>query len=250
QLHSHIADALMAGFPETVETQPELIAHHFGQAGLTERAVEYWRKAGRRAIEHSANAEAIRHLTSALESLQLLPENSERKRAARELEVMLGQAMIADRGYAASETRETLLRAKTLVDDLTDPSQKFSILYGIWASNYVGGDVVRQSEAAAEFLAEAERHKDTAALCIAHRSLGTTYVTTGEFAAGLRHLKRARALYDSQHHACYRYQYGQDIGAAALCYLSWALWHLGYVDQAATVAAEAMKSAEALSHPH
>jgi AAA ATPase domain len=88
------------------------------------------------------------------------------------------------------------------------------------------------------FLVEAERHKDTAALCVAHRALGTTYVTTGEFAAGLRDLKRARALYDSQHHPRYRSQYGQDIGAAALCYLSWALWHLGYVDQASTVAAE------------
>src|SRR5262249_40687772 len=95
-----------------------------------------------------------------------------------------------------------------------------------------------------------ERHKDTAALCIAHRAVGTTCATTGEFAAGLRHLKRARALYDSERHACYRYQYGQDIGAAALCYLSWALWLLGYVDEASTVAAEAMKSAETLSHPH
>jgi hypothetical protein len=132
QLHSRIADALVEGFPETVETQPELMAHHFGQAGLTETAVEYWRKAGRRAIERSANAEAIRHLTSALESLQLLPENPERKRAALELEVMLGQAMIADRGYAAPETRETLLRAKTLIDDLTDPRRNLpsSMEYG------------------------------------------------------------------------------------------------------------------------
>jgi class 3 adenylate cyclase/predicted ATPase len=250
QLHSRIADALLAGFPETVETQPELIAHHFGQAGLTERAVEYWQKAGRRAIERSANAEAIRHLTSALESLQLLPENLERKHATLELEVMLSQAMIADHGYAAPETRQTLLRAKTLIDDLTDPSQKFAILYGIWASHYVGGAVAKQRDAAAEFLAEAERHKDTAALCIAHRALGTTCLTTGDFAAGLHHLKRARTLYDSQRHACYRYQYGQDIGAAALCYLSWALWLLGYVDEASAVAAGAMKSAEGLSHPH
>src|SRR5215472_3375576 len=249
QLHARIADALVAEFPETVETQPELMAYHFGQAGLTERAIEYWRKAARRAIERSANAEAIRHLTSALESLQLLPENPERKRAALELEAMLGQAMIADRGYAAPETREVLLRAKTLVDDLTDPAQKFSILYGIWASHYVGGEFTNQRDAAAEFLAEAERHKDTAALCIAHRALGTTCVTTGEFAAGLRYLKRARALYDSQHHACYRTSMVRTLGAAALCYLSWALWHLGYVDQASTVAAEAMKSAEALSHP-
>src|SRR5262249_44645624 len=129
-------------------------------------------------------------------------------------------------------------------------AQKFPIFYGIWASHYVGGEVAKQRDAAAEFLAEAERHKDTAALCIAHRALGTTCVTTGEFAARLPHLKRAQALYDSQHHGYYRYQYGQDIGAAALCYLSWALWHLGYVDQASTVAAQAMKSAEALSHPH
>ena len=76
QLHSRIADALMESFPEAVEMQPELMAHHLMQAGLSERAIEYLRKAGRRAIEHSANAEAIRHLTSAIESLRSLPENS------------------------------------------------------------------------------------------------------------------------------------------------------------------------------
>ena len=72
----------------------------------------------------------------------------------------------------------------------------------------------------------------------------------GEFATGLHHLKRARALYNSEHHAGYRHQYGQDIGASTLCYLSWALWHLGYVDQASQVANEAMRLAEKLSHPH
>ena len=250
QLHGRIADVLTESFPEAVETQPELMAHHLMQAGLTERAIEYLQKAGRRAIEHSANAEAIRHLTSAIESLRSLPETPERKRAALESEVMLGQAMIADRGYAAPATRETLLRAKMLIDDLTNPSQKFAILYGVWASHYVGGEIAKQRDAAAELLAEAERHKDTAALCIAHRALGTTCVTTGEFAAGLHHLTQARALYDSQNHPRYRYQFGQDMGAATLCYLSWALWHLGYADQASTVAAEAIKHAEELSHPH
>ena len=250
QLHGRIADVLTESFPEAVETQPELMAHHLMQAGLTERAIEYLQKAGRRAIEHSANAEAIRHLTSAIESLRSLPRTPERKRAALESEVMLGQAMIADRGYAAPATRETLLRAKMLIDDLTNPSQKFAILYGVWASHYVGGEIAKQRDAAAELLAEAERHEDTAALCIAHRALGTTCVTTGEFAAGLHHLTQARALYDSQNHPRYRYQFGQDMGAATLCYLSWALWHLGYVDQASTVAAEAIKHAEQLSHPH
>jgi class 3 adenylate cyclase/DNA-binding response OmpR family regulator/predicted ATPase len=250
QLHSRIVDALMEGFPETAETQPELMAYHLAQAGHTEKAIEYLRKAGQRAIEHSASAEAIGHLTRALELLRSIPESAEYKRAALGLEVLLGQAMIAGRGYAAPETKETLLRAKTLVDSLTDPRQKFPILYGIWACHYVGGEVAKQRDAAIELLAEAERHNDTAALCIAHRALGTTYVTTGEFAEGLHHLERARALYDAEQHPCYRFQYGQDIGVAALCYLSWAQWHLGYVDQASEVAAEAMKRAEELSHPH
>jgi class 3 adenylate cyclase/adenylate kinase family enzyme len=212
QLHCRIADALMAGFPETVETQPELMAYHLAQAGLTEKAVEYLRKAGQRAIEHSASAEAIGHLTRALELLQSLTEVPERKHAALGLEIMLGQAMIASRGYAAPETKETLLRARALTDDLTDPAQKFAILYGIWACHYVGGEVAKQRDAAEEFLAEAGRHNDTAALCIAHRALGTTFMTMGDFANGLHHLERARALYDSKQHLCYRFQYGQDIG--------------------------------------
>jgi predicted ATPase len=103
---------------------------------------------------------------------------------------------------------------------------------------------------AVEFLAEAERTSSTALQCIAHRIVGTTDLTMGEFATALNHLKRARALYDSEHHASYRHQYGQDIGASALCYLSWALWHLGHIDQASEAAAAAIKLAEKLSHPH
>ncbi len=249
-LHGRIADALEEGFPEIVQTQPELVAHHFAQAGLTERAIDYLRKAGRRTIEQSANAEAVGHLTRALELLRSLPESPERARAALGLEVMLGQATIAGRGYAAPETKEVLLRARMLIDDLTDPSQKFAILYGLWACYYVGGVFQEQRAAAADLLAEAERHGDTGALCLAHRTLGTTCVTTGEFAPGLRYLERARALYESERHARLRYQYGQDIGAAALCYRSWALWHLGYVDQASEVADEAVQRARELSHPH
>jgi predicted ATPase len=143
-----------------------------------------------------------------------------------------------------------LLQAKELIDDKTCHSQKFAVLYGMWACHYVAGEVDKQRDVALEFLAAAERTDDTAVQCVGHRILGTTYVTMGEFASGLHHLKQARALYDSEHHVDYRHQYGQDIGAAALCYLSWALWHLGHFDQASEAATEAMKLAEKLSHPH
>src|SRR6266576_4067 len=225
------------------------MAHHLAQAGLTERAISYLQKAGQRTNEASAHAEAIGHLKLALELLQSLPEDPEQKRKALELQVMLAQAMIAGRGYAARETREVLLQAKALTDDFTAVPQKCSILYGIWASYYVAGEVAMQQLAAADFLAEAERYNETDSLCLSHRTLGTTYVQMGEFAAGRQHLERARELYDPEHHSQAKYLYGQDIGATALSYLCWALWHLGYVDQAATIAAEAKKRAKSLSHP-
>src|SRR5262249_61826957 len=119
-------------------------------------------------------------------------------------------------------------------------SQIYAVLLGLWAGHDVGGEGSKQTAAAMHFLAEAERHNDTAVLCIAHRMLGTTCVTKGEFATGLHHLEQARALYDSAQHSRYRFQYGQDIGAAALCYLSWALWHLGYVDPASEAPTQPM----------
>jgi DNA-binding response OmpR family regulator/class 3 adenylate cyclase/predicted ATPase len=250
RLHSRIADALESAFPFTVETEPELLAHHLAEAGIIDRAVDYLQRAGRRSIERSANADAIKYLTRALELLQSRPDLPQRKCARFSLEVMLAQAMTATYGYAAPRLRETLLRAKGLINDSTDPIQKFAVLYGIWASYYVAGETAKQKDAAVEFLLEAERINDSASLCIAHRLVGTTYLTMGEFVAGLRHLKQARTLYIEEHHAAYRHQWGQDIGAAALCYLSSVLWHLGYVDQAAEAATEAMKLAERLSHPH
>ena len=82
--HQRIAQMLEAQFPETVETQPELLAHHYTEAGLAQQAVPYWQRAGQRANECSAYVEAISHLTKGLEVLKTLPETPERLR--RELD--------------------------------------------------------------------------------------------------------------------------------------------------------------------
>jgi class 3 adenylate cyclase/predicted ATPase len=248
QLHSNIADALRAQFPQVVETQPELMAHHLEEAGLPKQAIDFFRKAGQRAIERSGFAEAIGHLTRALELLGSGGGDA-RRRTALELEVLLAQATLAGCGYAAPETQSAYQRAKALFDDWTEPAKKFAVLYGLWASYYVGGEVAKQRVASAEFLAEAERHSVPSAVCLSHRTFGTTYVTMGEFEAGRRHLEQARALYEQGFESAQTYHYGQDIGATALCYLCWALWQLGYVDQAADVATRAVRHAESLSHP-
>ena len=249
QLHAAIANALEQQFPEIMQTQPETLARHLTEAGLTEKAIGYWLRAGKNAALRSANADAIVHLQRGLELLQSLPADPAQKQVALEFEVLLGQAMIAARGYAAPETMKVLLRAKKLITDSTESSLKFAILYGVWACYYVGGHADMQQVAAAEFLAEAERCGDTRALCLAHRAMGTTYVTMGEFAAARRHLEQARALHDPDRPSQEAFHYGQDIGATVLCYLSWALWHLGYVEQASEVADDAVRRAEAIPHP-
>ena len=124
------------------------------------------------------------------------------------------------------------------------------MFYGLWASYYVGGDVAKQHPAATEFLAEAERQNLPSTLCLSNRTLGTTYIQMGEFEAARFHLEKAEALYKEGLESAQLYQYGQEIGATALCYLSWALWQLGHVDQAADVATRAVAYAESLAHPH
>jgi class 3 adenylate cyclase/DNA-binding response OmpR family regulator/predicted ATPase len=248
-LHRRIAEALEQSFRFTAETQPELLAHHLLQAGLVTRAVEYLQRAGQRAIERSANAEAIAQLTRALELLRSIDDARHRSAQFR-LEALLSQAMIARYGYAAQKTRDVLLHASTLIEESTEPAHKFTVLYGLWASHYVGGEAAKQLSSAAEFLAAAERTGDPATICVGHRIVGTTRLTMGEFPNALWHLKQARALYDTTRHIDYRHQFGQDIGASTLSYLSWALWHAGCFEQASRTADDAIALAERLPHPH
>jgi class 3 adenylate cyclase/predicted ATPase len=250
QLHARIAEVVIRDFSSTAETEPELIAHHLIQGGLTESAIKYLQRAAQRAIQRSANAEAIGQLRRARDLLCAQPDTPGRRAALLDVDVDLGQAMIAGVGYAAAETREVLIRAKSYIDEATEPEKKLAILYGLWASYYVGSNLPMQREIGEEFLAEANLIGDSAAQSIGNRILGTTLVTLGDFQAARVLLERAYSLYDPVEHPRYRFQYGQDIGVAALCYLSWALWHLGEYEIALQKSKQAVERAMSLPHPH
>ena len=115
-LHRHIAETLREKFPGVVEAEPELVAHHFTQAGLTEPAIEYWGKAGDLALRRSAFKEAIAHLGKAIEMTEALAGAGERKdgRARLRLQVSYGNAMIAAHGHGAPETVAAFTRAHQL----------------------------------------------------------------------------------------------------------------------------------------
>lgn len=115
-------------FPETAETQPELLAHHYTEAGLTASAIPYWQRAGQRAIERSANLEAVSHLTKGLEVLKTLPDTPERARQELELQMALGPALIATKGYGAPEVEHTYTQGRELCQQLGETPQLFMVL--------------------------------------------------------------------------------------------------------------------------
>src|SRR6185503_4528780 len=136
QLHGRIARAIMQLTPQIAETQPELLAHHYGQAGLVDDAVAFGLKAGRSAARRSANEEAITHCTRALELLGTKPAGTERDRQELELLVALGVPTFAARGYMSADVERIYERARGLCDDVTDTPHRFTVLRGLWNSTF------------------------------------------------------------------------------------------------------------------
>jgi predicted ATPase len=249
QYHRRIAQVLTERFPEVVETQPELLAHHYTEAGLNAQAVGYWQRAGQRASERSAYAEAIGHLTRGLEVLSTLPETPDRARYELVLQNTLGQALIATKGYGAADVERVYLRARELSHHVGETAQLFPALYGLWVFHYIRSEFRIAHALGEDFLQLAQQHDDPTTRLVAHRLVGTTWFFLGDFREARNHLEQALRLYDSQQHRDLALQYSQDVGVAGLIFLSWTLCLLGYPDQALTRAHEALALARSVSHP-
>jgi class 3 adenylate cyclase/predicted ATPase len=250
QFHRRVAEVLEARFPQTTETQPELLAHHFTEAGLAEEGVGYWLKAGLRSRERSAEVEAIGQLTKGLALVGTFAESPERD--ARELQFLspLGTAYIASRGYAAAEVGPVFRRARELGDRIGGPPQRFAILWGNWAYHVVRGDFRLCMDQSAEAMELAERLNDPGILMEALFVRGLTLLYRGDFAGARAAHARALADYDDRARTkCWAGHTGQDAGVTHRCYLALALWHLGYPDQALQVNRQTRELARAIGHP-
>jgi predicted ATPase len=250
QYHQRIAQVLAEGFPETRETQPELLAHHYTEAGLNEAAVDYWQQAGRRAIECSANIEAINHLTRGLEVLATLPETPERHRQELVLQTTLGPVLMAIRGQGAPEVERAYARARELCQHVGEAPQLFPVLWGLWYFYLARAEWRVARELGEQLLSLAQHTQDSTLLLLAHRVLGQTLSFLGEFASAQTHLAQALAFYDPQQHRPLAFLYGQDQGVICRSWAALVLWLLGYPDQARQKSHEVLALAQELNHPH
>ena len=247
--HETIARVLEENFAKTVEVQPELLGHHFTKAGLTEKAIPYWQRAGEMAIQRSAHVEAISNLTTGLDLLIALPDSPERTQQELDMQIVIGTALIATKGWGAPEVHQAYNRARELCQQAEDKPQLFQVLTGLRSFYQLRADYQTAHELGQELLAQAQRQDDPAHLLEAHRGLGLSLFYLGELVAACDHLEQGIALYDPEQHREHAFLYGQDSGIPCLVYMSWALWLRGYPDQALQRSREALDVAHALSHP-
>jgi class 3 adenylate cyclase/predicted ATPase len=242
--HRQVAELIEARFPETVQAQPELVAHHYTAAGEADRAVDYWSKAGQRALVRSAYAEAVAHLSTGLDVLKPLAVSTERHQ--RELELHNGRALALQvtRGWTAPETGDAFAKARQLCRELGNPPLTFSVLRGLHNFHWIRAEHGIARDISHECLALAEQQDDGTAVILAHRLIGQALFMLGELTASRQHMERAIALYDPERHGASALVYGPDSRLHALAHLSQLLWVLGYPERACRAADEALSGAE------
>ncbi|MBV9117944.1 MAG: hypothetical protein JOY63_11355 [Acetobacteraceae bacterium] len=249
ELHARISEALEERFPETADTQPELLAHHLTQAGLIERAIEYWRLAGLRSLARSAHSEAGAHFGVALDLLGRLPASG--RRDARELDLTLDLAvpLIAVHGFGAMRVEECALRAKALSDRLPGSPGRFAARRLVWNSCLLRQPVPKTLALARELVRLAEEERDPAKRAVAHRSLGYSLLMAGEFCAADEVLARGAALADTIADREFAV-YGEHPSMVCRAYGGQARLIVGFPAAGARLAEEAVAHARHQENPH
>lgn len=249
ELHGQIANVIVERFPQLIDSEPELIAHHCTHAGELGRAVGYWTRAGKFASARSNNLEAIAQLRRGLEILGELPKSEQRDRLELDVQVSLGSPLLSIKGYTSSEAGDAYARARVLSDRLGDKANQFPVLFGIWVYHWNGGDLREACSVAVDFLERAQGDGSHDALLMGHRNMGLSMTGLGRLADARHHLEQSRALYRPEHDRGLSYLYTQDPWVAASGFLSMALWAQGHRQEAADVSAETVAYAREIEHP-
>jgi tetratricopeptide (TPR) repeat protein len=248
ELHSRIGRVLKDRFSEIADAQPEIVAHHFTHAGLIDLAIEYWQKAGERALQRSANAEASAHLTNAIGLVGSLPAESERNHRELRLQMALGSATRAIKGHASPEALRVYSRARNLLDETIPAKEQMAVLYGFWSVNVVRAEYLPGLAVAQQSLALAVEGQDPEAAAFASRMMGLALWATGSYAEAVPHLERTVALYAPGAGNSTDLRYSQDHAVWALSMLALALWPLGYPEKAAAAATKSLSWAWKIQH--
>jgi len=249
-VHRRIAEELEAHFSEITEIQPELLAHHFTEAEIAEHAARYWLKAGQQALGLSAMVEAAALLSKGLSLIATVPDSIERQEHELDLQIALGQAIIATQGYAAPTVAQAYARARELCEQLECAHKLLPVLYGQWAYCSVA-DLIQAHKLAAEIQQFSEAQDNTVVRVMSCRASGLTHLMLGDFAVARAYLEQGLSVYDAAEQSSYASIYATtDPLIFFESYLSLALVCCGELNWAYSRSDSALTYARSLSHAH
>jgi predicted ATPase len=249
QLHARIAEALEANSPDMMDTQPELFAQHYAEAGLIEKSVAYWDKAGQRSAARSATAEAAAQFQKGLDQLALLPDTRERRQQELELCSALGTVLQAVKGHASPETGNVYARARELWEELSSPSEFLHVPYGQSRYHAVRGELDLALRLDEDLLRLSSQYEDSGGLVLGHYSAGRDLMLGGRFASSRSHLEEVLTVYDPVPHRSLVRQAGFHPHVDAHAALGIVLFCLGYPDQALRESNAGIAESRRLAHP-
>ncbi|ATU94655.1 AAA family ATPase [Phyllobacterium zundukense] len=248
ELHAKVATAIETDFPQTLEARPELVALHFDEAGLFEKAVGYWLLAGVLAAGRSANVEAIAHLRSGLASLAALPPAEPRSRLELSLLLALGGPLLATKGYAAREAEAVYKRAQELSRELNNDADLFTAIRGLGYVYHVRANLHEATQLVDEAVDLAHRTDNPAFLVEAYHFAGALTFHLGKFQAA-RDWHQQSLEAGACHGHFHSEVYGINIGAFCRVYTAHCDWHLGNPDCALQTAEDGLALAREGARP-
>ena len=251
QLHARIARVLEERLTDAGETGPEILARHLTGAGLSERAIPYWRRAGELVAARSANLEAIANLSKGLELMGTLPNAAERPDEELALRLAIGGPLIATKGSAAPEVEQTYSRAWALCEQLGRSDELFPVLRGLWINHLVRGELRRAHDLAEQLVMLAEEGGMPLRRALARRALGATLFFLGRFADAATAANEGIAIDDAVaawDDPAHLLLYTERAGVVCRLYSAWALWYLGFPDGALQKVEAGLALAQRLAH--
>lgn len=234
EVHQKVA-ALLEGdrYAELRTTNPEVIAHHYTEAGIHKPAIRYWQAAAMRSLSRSAGQEAISHLRKALEIVALLELGPERNLLELDLLIALGGPMTAAQGYSASDVETIYVRAQELAESLGDEVKLFQCVSGLYRCHVTRGRYGLAQEAGERLLTLARhRPEEQGYMLEAERALGAILLARGQQHEALEHLENGIRIYDPGRHHKHALQFAADPGLSCMLWSLLPLWLLGHPGQA------------------
>jgi class 3 adenylate cyclase/tetratricopeptide (TPR) repeat protein len=249
-VHATIADAIERLYGPQLTEHVEILAHHAVRGRVADKAVHYLREAAAKAAARSANREAVEFFAAALENVKALPRSDETLATELNICIQMGPALIALKGASSAEVENVYLRARDLVDQLDDATQRVPALWGLWYVRYTRGQYEEARTAGEHLLAAARHANDSGQLLEAHHALWATLSGSGRATAAIEHMESGIALYDRKRHAGQAFLYGgHDAGACCRWHLAANCWLLGDYGRSMNALADALRLTEELKHP-